>query len=308
MNTVFMGTPEFSVPSLERLASDGHSISAVFTQTDKPKGRGNRVTASPVKVFASERGYKIFQPVSLKDNEVVSQIKALEPEIIVVVAYGKILPEEVLEIPKYGCINIHASLLPRYRGAAPIQWALINGDEETGITSMLMDAGLDTGDMLLTEEVKIQSDDTAGTLFERLSKVGAEVLSDTIQGLKDNSIIPVKQDDSKATYAPMLRKSMCAVDWTESACRINNLIRGLTPFLSASTNYEGKNVKLIKAKVIEGAAGDSGRILDSNNRLLVACGGGGALEIEILQIEGKKMLNVSDFLRGNPLEVGSYFI
>lgn len=308
MNTVFMGTPEFSVPSLERLASDGHSISAVFTQTDKPKGRGNRVTASPVKVFASERGYKIFQPVSLKDNEVVSQIKALEPEIIVVVAYGKILPEEVLEIPKYGCINIHASLLPRYRGAAPIQWALINGDKETGITSMLMDAGLDTGDMLLTEEVKIQSDDTAGTLFERLSKVGAEVLSDTIQGLKDNSIIPVKQDDSKATYAPMLRKSMCAVDWTESACRINNLIRGLTPFLSASTNYEGKNVKLIKAKVIEGAAGDSGRILDSNNRLLVACGGGGALEIEILQIEGKKALNVSDFLRGNPLEVGSYFI
>ncbi|MGI6248572.1 MAG: methionyl-tRNA formyltransferase [Acutalibacteraceae bacterium] len=308
MNTVFMGTPEFSVPSLERLASDGHSISAVFTQTDKPKGRGNRVTASPVKVFASERGYKIFQPVSLKDNEVVSQIKALEPEIIVVVAYGKILPEEVLEIPKYGCINIHASLLPRYRGAAPIQWALINGDEETGITSMLMDAGLDTGDMLLTEEVKIQSDDTAGTLFERLSKVGAEVLSDTIQGLKDNSIIPVKQDDSKATYAPMLRKSMCVVDWTESACRINNLIRGLTPFLSASTNYEGKNVKLIKAKVIEGAAGDSGRILDSNNRLLVACGGGGALEIEILQIEGKKVLNVSDFLRGNPLEVGSYFI
>lgn len=308
MNTVFMGTPEFSVPSLERLASDGHSISAVFTQTDKPKGRGNRVTASPVKVFASERGYKIFQPVSLKDNEVVSQIKALEPEIIVVVAYGKILPEEVLEIPKYGCINIHASLLPRYRGAAPIQWALINGDEETGITSMLMDAGLDTGDMLLTEEVKIQSDDTAGTLFERLSKVGAEVLSDTIQGLKDNSIIPVKQDDSKATYAPMLRKSMCAVDWTESACRINNLIRGLTPFLSASTNYEGKNVKLIKAKVIEGAAGDSGRILDSNNRLLVACGGGGALEIEILQIEGKKALNVSDFLRGNPLKVGSYFI
>ncbi len=308
MNTVFMGTPEFSVPSLERLASDGHSISAVFTQTDKPKGRGNRVTASPVKVFASERGYKIFQPVSLKDNEVVSQIKALEPEIIVVVAYGKILPEEVLEIPKYGCINIHASLLPRYRGAAPIQWALINGDKETGITSMLMDAGLDTGDMLLTEEVKIQSDDTAGTLFERLSKVGAEVLSDTIQGLKDNSIIPVKQDDSKATYAPMLRKSMCAVDWTESACRINNLIRGLTPFLSASTNYEGKNVKLIKAKVIEGAAGDSGRILDSNNRLLVACGGGGALEIEILQIEGKKALNVSDFLRGNPLKVGSYFI
>lgn len=308
MNIIFMGTPDFAVPCLERLVSDGHIIAGVFTKVDKPKGRGNIVTPSPVKVKALENNFDVYQPVSLKDEETISVITQLKPDLIVVTAYGKILNKEILNIPVHGCINIHASVLPKYRGAAPIQWAIINGESETGITSMQMDEGLDTGDMLLSAKTAIGINETAGELFDRLSKMGAEVLSNTIDAIVNKTIVPVKQDDALSSYAPMIKKTLCRIDWQQPSFKIHNLIRGLSPFLSATTTMNGKTIKIISSSLGNAEEGVPGEVVDNKNRLLVACGNDTTIELNVLQLEGKKALPVRAFLLGNKIEIGQMFI
>lgn len=308
MNIIFMGTPDFAVPCLERLIHDGHTVSAVFTKVDRPKGRGNIVTPPPVKIKALEHNIDVYQPVSLKDEEILSIIAGLEPDLIVVTAYGKILNKQILNIPVYGCINIHASLLPKYRGAAPIQWAIINGESETGITSMQMDEGLDTGDMLLTEKTAISNDETSGELFDRLSKIGAEVLSKTIDGIAKKTIIPIKQDDALSSYAPMIKKPLCRIDWHEPSFKIHNLIRGLSPFLSATSTINGKIVKIISSALCDNEKGQAGEVVENKGRLLVACGNNTAIELKILQLEGKRALPAKEFLLGNKIEIGQMFV
>lgn len=308
MNILFMGTPDFAVPCLERLISDGHNVSGVFTKVDRPKGRGNIVTPPPVKVKALEYNIDVYQPISLMDEETMSLIAQLKPDLIVVTAYGKLLNKEILNMPVYGCINIHASILPKYRGAAPIQWAIINGEKETGITSMQMDEGLDTGDILISEKTTIGKNETAGELFGRLSKIGAEVLSKTIDGIMNKAIISIKQDDALSSYAPMIKKTLCRIDWQQPSFAIHNLIRGLSPFLSATTTMNDKTVKIISSSLGSRGKGIVGEVIDNKDRLLVACGSGTAIELKKIQLEGKRALPVKEFLRGNKIEVGQMFI
>ena len=230
-----MGTPEFAVPCLERLVSDGHEVVGVFTQPDKPKGRGHKMQFPPVKEKAVEYNLPVFQPTKMKDGTAYEILKELAPELIIVVAYGKIIPQDILDLPKYGCVNIHASLLPRYRGAAPIQWCVLNGEKKSGVTSMQMDAGLDTGDMLIKAETEIGENMTAGELHDKLSMLGAEVMSKTIKKIIDGTLEREKQDDSLSNYAPMLSKELCPVDWTKSAEEIHNQVRGLSPWPVATS-------------------------------------------------------------------------
>lgn len=292
-----MGTPDFAVPSLEELIKNGHEVIGVFTQQDKKKGRGQQLCAPPIKNLALKYNLKVFQPQSLKNDETFSVIKELNPELIVVVAYGKILPENILNIPKYGCINVHGSLLPEYRGAAPIQWAVIEGKKKTGVTTMFMDKGLDTGNMLLKKEADIYENDTAGSLYERLSKVGAELLIETIEKLEKNELVPEKQDDSKATFSSMLTKEMARIDWSKSAKSIHNLVRGLIPWPIARTELSGKTLKIYKTKVIENSFGEAGEI-KSINPFIVCCGEGTALEIIELQFDNKRRMTAEEFFRG----------
>jgi methionyl-tRNA formyltransferase len=306
MKIVFMGTPDFAVPCLQRLISDVHEVAGVFTQPDKPKGRKGVLTPPPVKVLAEKEGIKVFQPASLKDGEAVGILKDIMPELIIVVAYGKILPPEIIRLPAFGCINIHASLLPKYRGAAPIQWAVINGEEVTGITSMQMDEGLDTGDMLLKEQVPIGENETAGELWERLSFVGADVMSKTVTELINGTLTPEKQDDSLSSYAKMLSKELSPVDWRRSAKEIHNQIRGLSPWPSATAEKDGKTIKLHASRLCEAIKGEPGEIVENDGRLIVACGNGESVEIISLQAEGKKAMTAAEFLRGNRMEKGSF--
>ncbi len=292
-----MGTPDFAVPSLEELIKNGHEVIGVFTQQDEKKGRGQQLCAPPIKDLALKYNLKVFQPQSLKNDETFSVIKGLNPELIVVVAYGKILPENILNIPKYGCINVHGSLLPEYRGAAPIQWAVIDGKKKTGVTTMFMDKGLDTGDMLLKKEADIYEDDTAGSLYERLSRVGAELLIETIEKLEKNELVTEKQDDRKATFSSMLTKEMAKIDWSKSAKIIHNLVRGLIPWPVARTELSGKMLKIYKTKVIENSFGDAGEI-KSINPFIVCCGEGTALEIIELQFDNKRRMTAEEFFRG----------
>ena len=286
MNIVFMGTPDFSVPCLEALISSGHSVKGVFCQPDKPKGRGYTLTPPPVKVCALQHDIPVYQPQTMKDGSALEILKQISPELIIVVAYGKILPKEILDLPKYGCINIHASLLPKYRGAAPIQWCIVNGETKTGVTSMQMDVGLDTGDMLISEEIEISDEMNAEQLHNALSSLGAKVLTDTINALENNALKPVKQDDSLSNYAPILTKSLSPIDWSLSAEEIHNKIRGLYPWPSATSKYKEKNIKILESKVVD-SNGKPGEIIESNSRLVVSCGNG-AIEIIKLQPEGKK--------------------
>lgn len=292
-----MGTPDFAVPSLEELIKNGHEVIGVFTQQDKKKGRGQQLCAPPIKDLALKYNLKVFQPQSLKNDEIFSVIKELNPELIVVVAYGKILPENILNIPKYGCINVHGSLLPEYRGAAPVQWAVIDGKKKTGVTTMFMDKGLDTGNVLLKKEADIYEDDTAGSLYERLSKVGAELLIETIEKLEKNELVPEKQDDSKATFSSMLTKEMARIDWSKSAKSIHNLVRGLIPWPVARTELSGKTLKIYKTKVIENSFGEAGEI-KGINPFIVCCGEGTALEIIELQFDNKRRMTAEEFFRG----------
>lgn len=308
MNIVFMGTPDFSVPCLQRLIDDGHTVSAVFTQPDKPKGRGHHMMPPPVKELAIKYDIPVYQPVKLRNSDALDILKDINPDLIIVVAFGQILPKDILELPKYGCINIHASLLPAYRGAAPIQWCVLNGEKKSGVTSMQMDVGLDTGDMLLTAETEIGENDTAEDLHDKLSSLGADVMSETISLLEKGQLQPKKQDDSLSNYAPMLSKELCPIDWNESAQIIHNKVRGLYSWPCATAELDGKILKILKTTLVGKVNGKPGEIVQSDKKLVVACGDNNGVEIITLQAQGKKAMNAADYLRGNPIEKGKFFI
>lgn len=303
MRIVFMGTPDFAVPSLQALIDAGHDVCAVYTQPDKPQGRKQILTAPPVKTLALEHDIPVFQPNTLKNEDEQARLRELAPEVIIVVAYGKLLPKAVLDIPPHGCINVHGSLLPRWRGAAPIQWAVIAGDEMAGVTTMQMAEGLDTGDMLLTYETKIGEKETAGELFDRLAQSGAELLTQTL--VKLDEITPRPQDDAQSCYAHMLDKQMAVIDWSKSAHEIDCLIRGLNPWPIALTTLSGERLKVFAAEKAAGN-GEPGTVLEADPKkgLTVACGEG-ALKLTEIQMVGGKRMKATDFLRGHAIEVGT---
>ncbi|MGL4761461.1 MAG: methionyl-tRNA formyltransferase [Sarcina sp.] len=306
MNIVFMGTPDFAVPSLKALI-DEFGVKAVYTQPDRPKGRGKKLSMTPVKELALEHNIEVFQPNSLrKEPEAVEALKALEPDFIIVVAFGQILPKEVLEIPKYACINLHGSLLPKYRGAAPIQWSVINGEKIAGNTTMLMDVGLDTGDMLLTNEVEITRFMTAGELYDQLKESGSKLLVETINKMVKNEITPIKQNDDESTYASMLNKEMAKIDWSKSAEVLHNHIRGLYPWPIATTNLDEKVVKIHESDFEETATDkEPGTIVEVSKKGIKVATGNGLLVIKKLQMPNAKPLMVQDFLNGNTIEEGT---
>lgn len=303
MRIVFMGTPDFAVPSLQALIDAGHDVCAVYTQPDKPQGRKQILTAPPVKTLALEHDIPVFQPNTLKNEDEQARLRELAPEVIIVVAYGKLLPKAVLDIPPHGCINVHGSLLPRWRGAAPIQWAVIAGDEMAGVTTMQMAEGLDTGDMLLTYETKVGEKETAGELFDRLAQSGAELLTQTL--VKLDEITPRPQDDAQSCYAHMLDKQMAVIDWSRSAHEIDCLIRGLNPWPIALTALSGERLKVFAAEKAAGN-GEPGTVLEADPKkgLTVACGEG-ALGLTEIQLVGGKRMKATDFLRGHVIEVGT---
>ena len=297
MKIVFMGTPDFAVPSLEALLARGHEVAAVFTQPDKPKGRGHKLLPPPVKSLALEHGIPVYQPATLRTEEAAETLRALQPELIVVAAYGKLLPPAVLSIPPRGCINVHGSLLPQYRGAAPIQWAVLNGEKKTGVTIQQMGEGLDTGDMLQKAETEIGENETSGELFDRLKEIGAALLVDTIDRL--DTLVPVPQDEAAATYAPMIRKEMGAVDWTQPAQAVHNLVRGLNPWPAAFFTLGGKRMKLYRTEIVH-ASGEPGTMAELDGEMTVFCGTD-AVRLTEIQPENGKRMRGSDYLRGHPL-------
>ncbi len=307
MRIVFMGTPEFAVPCLQKLIDCGHEVTGVFTQPDKPQGRKMILTPPPVKELAIANGIPVYQPVKMRDGTALEMLKEANPELAIVVAYGKILPKEILEFPKYGCINIHASLLPKLRGAGPIQWSVINGFEKTGVTSMQMDEGLDTGDMLISHEIEIGENDTAGDMHDKLSVIGAEVLEETINALIAGELKPEKQNHDEFTYAPMLSKELSPIDWNAPASEVHNKIRGLSPWPSATAVLGGKKVKIHKSILVSDSGKAAGEIIESGKRLVVSCGDGKCIEILNLQAEGKKAMSAADFMRGNAVNIGDKF-
>lgn len=307
MRIVFMGTPDFAVPCLQALIDDGHDVCAVFTQPDKPKGRHGVLSAPPVKELALKYDIPVYQPDLLKNYEIKSFFASLGADLALVVAYGKILPEEFLNAPKYGCINMHASLLPKLRGAAPIQWSIINGEKRSGVTAMQMDKGLDTGDILLSESVEIRDDETAQELHDELSVLGAQVMRKTLLMLQKGVLLPIRQDDSQSTYAPILTKELSAIDWQKSALQIHNQIRGLYPWPGASAVLNGKTLKIHSAKLLGKTEGEPGEVVFNDRRLCVACGDGNAVELLVIQAPGKKAMPVTDYLRGNPVVLGTIF-
>ncbi len=304
MNVVFMGTPDFAVVSLNRLIEAGHNVSAVFTKVDMPRGRKMVMTPPEVKVCALEHGLTVYQPATLKDENVIATIKNLDPDVIVVVAYGKLLPKAVLDIPKYGCINLHGSLLPKYRGAAPIQWTVLNGDKVGGVTTMYMGEGLDTGDIIQKFETEVGENETSGELFRRLAVSGADLLCETIELLGAGTAPRTPQNEEEATYASMLDKSMCIIDWSKSANEVHNLVRGLNPWPIALTTLEGKRMKIISTRLSD-KKGIPGQVV-SVNPLTVACGVG-SVEVLTLQPEGKKPMDSKSFLMGHKLDSNSFF-
>lgn len=275
MRIVFMGTPDFSVPTLESLIGSGHQVVAVVTQPDKPKGRGREIQMPPVKEVALAHQIPVYQPVRARDEAFIAQMRELAPDVMVVIAFGQILPEELLKVPAYGCVNIHASLLPRYRGAAPIQWAVINGDEETGITTMMMDVGMDTGDMLEKLVVKLDEKETGGSLFDRLSILGGELILSTLAKLEDGTLVPTPQDHEKATYVKKISKEFGNIDWSGDAVSIERLVRGLSPWPSAYTRCQGKILKIWDAQVLADEEPDGSRFREQP--------GGGAPAEPVLQ-------------------------
>lgn len=305
MKIVYMGTPDFAVLPLEALYNDGHEIVLVVTQPDKPKGRGHKLQASPVKEFALAHNLAVYQPVSAKTDEAYEYLKSFDADLFVVAAYGQILPQRVLDIPKYGCINIHASLLPKYRGAAPIQWCIINGEKVTGVTTMQMEAGLDTGDMLVAEEVEITDTDTGETLHDKLAIAGVNTIRETIKRLEEGTLCPKPQNDNLSCYAPMIDKTTGYIDFSKPAQEIYNLVRALNSYPYASTTYCGTRFKVIATKVVEGDnCGASGEIKRVDKEgILVKCGID-ALLITDVQFEGKKKMPVSEYIKGNKIETG----
>ncbi len=311
MKIVFMGTPDFAEKSLEAIYNSGHEILAVVTNPDRPKGRGMKMVSSPVKEFAVSKNLKIYQPEKVRKNiEFIEEIKKLQPDVICVVAYGKILPKEILDIPRLGCINVHGSLLPKYRGAAPIQWAVINGEKITGITTMYMDVGMDTGDMILKEEVNIGEDETTGELWNKLSEVGAKLLVKTLSQIEDGNAPRLPQGED-FSMAPMLNKEMSKINWnSQSAQEIKNLVRGLNPIMGTYSYLNDKKIKFWKVDVLplENENVENGTILKSNSKdgLYIKAKDG---MIKVLEIQGEnsKRMPIQDFLRGNELEEGKRF-
>ena len=303
---VFMGSPDFAVKALEALIiSPEHDVKLVVSQTDKPVGRKQVLTPPPVKEVALQNGLEVYQPKTLKTDEAYQKIASCAPDFIVVSAYGKILPQRILDIPRYGCVNLHGSLLPKYRGAAPIQWSVINGDAETGVTSMLMNAGLDTGDILLTEKTAIGENETAGELFDRLASLCPDLLLRTLDGLFEGTLEPKKQDDSQATYVSVLTKEMAEIDWNETAKSVHNKVRGMNPWPVAKTLYHGKLLKIFSGRPLEGPpVRKAGSLYSKNGRLFAACSGATAFEILELQLEGAKRMSAEEFLRGHNVSDG----
>lgn len=310
-NVVFMGTPDFAVSTLQALIdSEKYQVQAVFTQPDKPKGRGGAVQMSPVKELALQAGIPVYQPVKIREEQWVEKMRELQPDAIVVVAFGQIIPKSILELPPYGCINVHGSLLPLYRGAAPIQWAVINGDRESGVTTMRMDAGVDTGDMILKETVTLAADETGGSLFDKLSVAGAGLLIRTLEALDQGTAVFEKQpEESPTPYAAMLTKKDGQIDWSMDAERIECLIRGLNPWPSAYTKYRGRTLKIWSAQTEPSGAGDMqpGTVAEVTKTSLKIQTGNGLLSIRELQPEGKKRMTIDAFLRGYPVEPGESF-
>lgn len=304
MRVVFMGTPEFAVPTLEALL-EVHEVVGVFTQPDKPKGRGKAMAFPPVKEKALEHNIPVYQPVKVREESVVEEIRKMNPKAIVVVAFGQILPESILNIPKYGCINVHASLLPKYRGAAPMQWSIIDGEEETGITTMYMAKGLDTGDMILKEVVKLDPKETGETLHDKLSVLGGPLIIETLKQLEAGTAPRTPQDDSLSCYASMLTKELGCIDWNKDAASIERLIRGLNSWPSAYTLWNGKTMKIWDSDVVEYAGSEeNGTILAKDKHSFTVKCGENALKILELQLQGKKRMNTQAFLVGNQIEIG----
>lgn len=304
MNIVFMGTPSFAVPSLKRLKADGHRITLAVTQPDKPQGRRRVLTAPPVKEIALSIGIPVLQPTSLKSDEVYERLALERPDVIVVVAYGKILPARMLALPRLGCVNVHGSLLPRYRGAAPIQWTVINGEKEAGVTTMLMDVGMDTGDLLQRFSRPLNDTITSGELYEQLAEDGAALLSRTLIELEAGTIVPQKQDDALATYAPMLDKSLSPLCWERPAAVLHNQVRGLNPWPCASCEWEGKTLKVYAGEVGEATEAAPGTVVSADPPA-IACGDGRTLVLREVQYEGAKRMAARDFWRGHAVAIGT---
>lgn len=309
MNVVFLGTPDFAVESLSKIYDSGHNVLAVVSQPDRPSGRGMKLKPTPVKEYALSKGITVYQVEKIRKNEeFIDTIRNLKPDVIVVVAFGQILPKELLDIPKYGSINVHGSLLPKYRGAAPIQWAIINGDEFTGITTMYMDAGMDTGDMILKESIKIEDDDNFGTIYEKMKKLGGKLIIETLEKVAEGSAPREKQGED-FTMAPMITKELCKIDWNKSAKDIRNLIRGLNPMPGAYTYMSEQMVKIWDAEIIKMQSEEkSGTVILSNNKEgLYVTTGDGVLNIKELQMPNAKRMSTLDYLRGNTISVNTKF-
>jgi methionyl-tRNA formyltransferase len=335
MRVIFMGTPDFSVGTLEAIIEAGHEVVLAVTQPDKPKGRGKAMQFTPVKECALAHGIEVFQPTKIRESSNVDYLRKFEPDIIIVVAFGQILTQDILDMPKYGCVNVHASLLPKYRGAAPIQWAVINGDEITGVTTMRMDAGIDTGDMIAKREIRIAADETGGSLFDRLADVGAKLCVETMEQLEKGMATFTPQDDAASTHVGMIRKEMGEIDWSRPAAEIERLIRGLNPWPSAYTQLDGKTFKVWRAEVVpdsqdspdsqgtpdgsgypdsQDSSGDPcssvgqalpGAVIRAGKNELVVQTGDGVLSLREVQLAGKKRMDVGSFLRGYPVEPGT---
>ena len=310
MKAVFMGTPDFAVPTLQKMIDMGIEVTAVVTQPDKAKGRGKKVIYSPVKKCALAHDLPVYQPVRIrKEPEFIQTLRDMQPDVIVVVAFGQILPKEILDIPRLGCVNVHASLLPKFRGAAPIQWSIIDGEEVTGVTTMLMDVGLDTGDMLLKAEIPMDPKETGGSLHDKLAAVGGELLEKTLIGLEAGTIVPEKQDDSQAgEYARMLDKELGHIDFNQPAVVIERLIRGLNPWPSAYTYIDGKTLKIWEAEVLDRNYGcEYGEVAEVTRNCLIIQTGVGALSVKSVQLQGKKRMDIAAFLNGYTIEKGTRF-
>lgn len=300
MKIVFMGTPEFAVPCLQKIIDEGHEVVAVVTQPDKPKGRGKKLAMPPVKELALEYDIPVYQPLKAREESFVDTLKEINPELIVVVAFGQILPKSILDIPKYGCVNVHASLLPRYRGAAPLNWVIINGEEKTGVTTMYMDEGLDTGDMILKSEILLDDEITAGELHDKMMIDGAEVLKETIDLIEKGEAPREKQSNEDTCYSPIMNKSLGNIDWNKSAIDIHNLVRGINPWPSAYTTYEGQTMKIWKTKVIDkNSDKEPGTIISVDKEGINVSTSKGIVQIKEIQISGKKRMEVPEYIKGN---------
>lgn len=301
MRVVFMGTPDIAATCLKRILADGFQVVGVYTQPDRPKGRGMKLTASPVKEVALEAGIPVFQPENFREEETVEALRALKPDVCAVVAYGRILPQKVLDVPTFGCINIHASLLPKYRGSAPYQWAVLNGEKETGVTAMYLCREMDAGDMIDRVTTPIGENETAGEVLDRLALLGAGLLSKTLDRFQAGPVAGEKQDESLVSYAPMLDKSLCPIDFHRTAQQVHDQVRGLQPWPVATMELQGKRFKVHETRVAAGE-GEPGQILGlTKTGLVIACGEG-AVEIRSLQAEGGKRMNAPDYFRGHPLK------